>query len=337
MKAPIYEELEPQLKQVLNPEKARAVEMVAKGVAPLPPPVLVSCWAYLIQRGEEALADFAKKSLNEYPVGSVKPTLSLKLPAWVLYFLGQHFKEDEALLEPILLNSSTPSDLFVKVASSCSERICGIIANNQERIIESPEIIFELEQNPNNLKSTSDRLRQFLNLAGILVTPAKQEAKAEEEKTDETAQVEPEDEVVLEEAQRISLQNQINTLSTGAKVKLAMKGNKEARGILIKDSNKIVSVAVLKSPKLNENEIIHYSGMKNIADDVIRVISRHPGWTKAYAVKLNLINHPKTPLATSIQFLKFLNLRDLQQVSKSRTVIGPVRKAAKELVMKKRK
>lgn len=340
---PEYEEIEPELKRFLNPEKPKVLQMLAKGAAPVPAPQLISCWVYLIQMGDEQLKEAAEKSLSEFPKKNMKAVLESDIPSWVLYYLGQEFKEDGDLIESVLLNDQTPNQLVVLIAEDCSERLCNLIANNQERIIESPEIVFALEQNPNNLKSTTDRLRQFLKLAGIFVPDEKiggmDQSVAETAEALERMKLEEEAMEILDydEEARFSLTSYIANLNTGSKVKLALKGNKEARSILIKDANKTVACAVLKSPKITENEVTHYSSFKNVADDVVRAIAKNPTWTKSYAVKMNMIQHPKCPPQYSMQFLKFLNLRDLQNVTRSRTVPGPLRKAAKQLLMTKRK
>jgi hypothetical protein len=98
-----------------------------------------------------------------------------------------------------------------------------------------------------------------------------------------------------------------------------------------------VATAVLRSPRINENEIILFSSLKHLSEDVIRDISRNPGWTKNYTIKSNLVNHPKTPLQDAMGYLKFMVLRDLSDVSKSKTVAPPIRKAAKQLLLTKRK
>jgi hypothetical protein len=344
LEKPKYEELEPEIKKFLNPANPKALMMLARGAAPLPPGVLVASWAYLLDDEKAEIAEASTKSLESFPENTMKTALATKMPSWALYRLGEKVIQKEELLEVVVLNESTPNDFILKIAASCSEKIAGIIANNQERVIETPEIVPELEKNPNNLKSTTDRLRQFLKLAGIFV-PGGEDLKAleEQKKTEEQLAEEKKQAEELMEAEELSEEKRTNltkiitTLNVGAKVKLALKGNKEARSILIKDSNKTVATSVLKSPRITENEVIHYSSLKNVADDVIRTIARNPGWIKNYTIKLNLINHPKVPPQTSMAFIKFLNLRDLQQVSKSKTVLGPVRKAAKQLLIAKRK
>jgi hypothetical protein len=339
---PSYDELDPEIKKFIQPTNEKLSLMLAKGLAPVPPAVLLSSWAYFSLSSQEALRKASLESLASYPEKSVLAVLSGRLPHWALHFYAIQFEKSENLLEAILLNEATPNLVFILVASSCSERLTTIIANNQERIIESPEIVLALEKNPKNLKSNTDRLRQFLRLAGIFVAEPGAKAPVDApaalaESPALEASVETLDQENLSEEKRLSLLNYINTLTTGAKVKLALKGNKEARAILVRDTNKTVSTAVLRSPRINENEIVLFSSLKHLSEDVIRDISRNPTWTKNYGIKLNLVNHPKTPLQDAMGFIKFLVLRDLNDVSRSKTVAPPIRKAAKQLLMTKRK
>lgn len=341
MTPPRFEDLPVDLQKHLNPENPKVLMMVAKGLAPLPPPILVSCWTYFLGTPDSPQAADAEKSLAAYPEKSLSGVLAADIPGWALFELGKRVLVREELLEIILLNANCPVELFLLVSPTCSERIATLIANNQERIIESPEIIPELEKNPNNLKSNTDRLRQFLRLAGVFVPGGAAssdnpgDSKAQAPAVDPRAELA--DEAELSEEKRQSLTQYILTLNVGAKVKLAVKGNKEARSILVRDTNKVVATQVLKSPKITENEVLGFSSLKHLSEDVIRGISRNPFWTKNYSIKVNLVTHPKTPVETAMNLVKFLNLRDLTEVSRSKTIMVPVRKVAKSLLAQKRK
>jgi hypothetical protein len=235
------------------------------------------------------------------------------------------------------------------VAGECSEALTQVIVNNQERIIERPEIVKRLEANPNNLKSNTDRLRHFLKLSGIRI-PGEDVATEEVDLLQEDSGLDQkfleaiadgvelvETGKVLTEAEKLNLVQFISKLSIGGRIKLAMKGNKEARSILIRDSNKLIAIAVLKSPRITENEVAHYTTIKSLSEDVVRTISVNPAWTKNYGVKLGLCFHPKTPLQYSISGMKFLTLRDLQKLCRDKNIPGPLTKAAKQLLNLKRK
>ena len=121
------------------------------------------------------------------------------------------------------------------------------------------------------------------------------------------------------------------------KIKLARIGGKEARSMLIRDRNRIVSSAVLASPKLTETEVIAYAQNKSISDDMLRIISNNREWTKNYQVKLALTMNPKTPTPQAVKFMNYLQDRDLRKLMKSRDVPNNVSAYARRLLTKKGK
>lgn len=141
----------------------------------------------------------------------------------------------------------------------------------------------------------------------------------------------PEDAVEEESSDPKVLAN----LTVMQRVKLAMKGTREQRGQLIRDSNKLVSMAVLSSPKINESEIEAYAKMANLSEDVLRVIGTNRAWTKNYNVIAGLAKNPKTPPAISMGFLNRLNEKDLKMLTTDRNAPEAVRLAAKKYVMKR--
>ena len=114
------------------------------------------------------------------------------------------------------------------------------------------------------------------------------------------------------------------------RVKLAMKGTREQRGQLIRDSNKLVSMAVLSSPKVTETEIEAFAKMANLTEDVLRVIGTNRAWTKNYNVIAGLAKNPKTPPAISMTFLQRLNEKDLKMLTTDRNAPEAVRIAARK-------
>lgn len=118
------------------------------------------------------------------------------------------------------------------------------------------------------------------------------------------------------------------------RMKLAMKGSREQRAQLIRDSNKLVSVAVLSSPKLTEAEVEAFARQGNLAADVLRVIATNRAWLKNYNVVAGLTRNPKTPTALAMGFVQRLNDRDLKQLATDRNVAEPVRLAAKKFLSK---
>lgn len=123
---------------------------------------------------------------------------------------------------------------------------------------------------------------------------------------------------------------QLARMSFPQRLRSAVKGTKEMRAILVRDPNKLISVSVLSSPKLTENEVEAFSRMANVSEDVLRIIGKNRAWTKNYSVIVGLTKNPKTPVAMSMNFLVRLSARDLGLLAVDRNVAEPLRIAAKK-------
>lgn len=132
-----------------------------------------------------------------------------------------------------------------------------------------------------------------------------------------------------------NLYAKIRDMSVAQKVKLAMMGNSSARALLIRDTNKVVATAVIKSPRITDGEVEAISRSRAVSDEIIRYIANNKDWTKNYQVKLNLVNNAKTPLSEALKFLNHLRDKDLRDLSRSRNVPNQVATAARRLMQKR--
>ena len=118
------------------------------------------------------------------------------------------------------------------------------------------------------------------------------------------------------------------------KMKLAFKGTREQRAQLIRDPNKIVSAAVLSSPKLTDAEVEAFAKMANVAEEVLRVIGMNRTWLKNYGTVLGLVKNPKTPIGITMQLLPRITERDMKMLTIDRNVPEALRLAARKFVVK---
>jgi hypothetical protein len=125
----------------------------------------------------------------------------------------------------------------------------------------------------------------------------------------------------------------ISALPIMKRLKLAMRGTRDQRAVLIRDSNKMVSIAVLSSPKVTDSEIESFARMANVSEDVLRVIAANRQWTKNYTVTAALAKNPKTPPSITLPLVGRLNERDLKGLSTDRNVPEGVRIAARKLLL----
>lgn len=138
-----------------------------------------------------------------------------------------------------------------------------------------------------------------------------------------------EDEVAGE---RISMLNRIMKIGVKDRVKLAMKGDREARNILIRDPNRLVSTAVVNNPRISEQEVETIAAMRTISEDILRQIASNRQWSRSYSIMHSLARNPRTPIANSITIMSRLQLRDLAALSKNRNVSDAVRRQALRLL-----
>lgn len=112
------------------------------------------------------------------------------------------------------------------------------------------------------------------------------------------------------------------------KVKLAMKGDKEARAVLIRDPSKIIQYAIISNPRISEGEVTMLATSRSIDEEVLRKIAGNREWMKLYQVRLALATNPKTPVPIATRLVPTLMQKDLKPLSKSKTVPSAVAQAA---------
>jgi len=138
-----------------------------------------------------------------------------------------------------------------------------------------------------------------------------------------------------EEVRRDSTLQKIAKLDIKGRIALAMRGNKEERSILIRDSTKLVALAVLDSPKVSEGEVEKFALQKNVLEAVLRAIPIKRQFMKNYSIVRNLVYNPRTPLDLSLGLMKNLLLHDLKNLSGNKEVSDTIRKLALRMFRQK--
>jgi hypothetical protein len=146
-----------------------------------------------------------------------------------------------------------------------------------------------------------------------------------------------EDAAVLgeENEDRATATQRLAKMSFSERLKAAVKGSREMRAILIRDSNKLIASSVLSSPKLAEPEVEAFAKMQNVSDDVLRIIGSNRAWMKNYVIVHSLARNAKCPLVLSMSLMQRLNDSDLARLSVDRNVPEPLRVAARKKVVAK--
>ncbi|MCX5731685.1 MAG: hypothetical protein NTY18_10110, partial [Deltaproteobacteria bacterium] len=140
---------------------------------------------------------------------------------------------------------------------------------------------------------------------------------------------------VEQEAKRLNMAKRVLQMSVSEKIKLATLGNREARTLLLRDSNRLVSLAAAQSPRITDGEVLGLANSKTSSADVLRYIYERRDFLKRYALRTALVRNPKVPLPTALKFLPTLQERDIKDLSRDRNVPATVQAQAKAWLMKR--
>ena len=132
-------------------------------------------------------------------------------------------------------------------------------------------------------------------------------------------------------SERVSLIRRLMLMNTRDRMKLARKGDREARSILIRDSNKMVAAAVINNPRITDQEAENIATMRTIADEVLRLMAMNRNWARSYTIIHNLARNPRTPIPTVINILPRIRTKDLQHLAQNRNVSDAIRRQANRL------
>jgi hypothetical protein len=134
---------------------------------------------------------------------------------------------------------------------------------------------------------------------------------------------------------RMAIFQQIALMSIKDRVLLGIKGTREARMILVRDPNRIVAGAVLRNPRITDNEIEYISSLKTAPEDVLRQIGQKRAWSRSYGVIHNLVRNPRTPIAISLGFLNRIQTRDLRNLGTNKNIPDVIRTTSSRMYLKR--
>jgi len=150
---------------------------------------------------------------------------------------------------------------------------------------------------------------------------------------------EPEPNGEIEEVEEENLTKYQLAMEMGVsdKIKMALTGDKEWRGLLYKDANKLVNSAVLKNPRITEGEVLNIAKNRAASDEHIRLITLNRSWIKNTEIQKALVIHPRTPLPKALRYMNVLTVKELKGLAKSKSVSQVIANNARRILMAKEK
>jgi hypothetical protein len=348
--------LPPNMRKHVDPAAPVPLRMMAaKSLVPLSPSDMLGALYMLTYDAEQNVRDTAAKTAAGLPdkiLGSALRDEGVQAPV-LGWFLGL-LKEKDTYAEFLVLNATTPDEAVADVAATCSAKLAEIIGQNQLRLLRHEDIIRKLCTNPNAGQALIDSVCDFAVRSGVTLAdvPQMQAARVRlfgpqaalappdpgptaEQVLQDFKEVQDESAAPMEEGKKLNLTQRIMKMSIAEKIKLATLGNKEARTLLLRDSNKLVCTAVIRSPRLTDGEVLATATNRAANEEVLRIIYGNREWTKNNKIKLALVKNPKVPLTVVMKFLSTLRDGELKELARDRNVPSGVSMFARKLMEKK--
>ena len=358
------EALAPALHRHVDEKSPVVIRMMgAKGLVPaVAPGDLATLLYFLSFDPDPGVSETAVKTAAGLPERVWSAALrSEGLDAPVLDWLADRMESATSALQAILLNPATSDETVARLAPKVPAALVEIIRQNELRLLRHDDIVRGLCRNPNAPASTIDGACDFCVRNGLVLLDVPQLVEAHRRihgtdpsarpaedsaaalmaeyraelahELDETGSSSPP--TVEQEAKRLNMAKRVLQMSVSEKIKLATLGNREARTLLLRDSNRLVSLAAAQSPRITDGEVLGLANSKTSSADVLRYIYERRDFLKRYALRTALVRNPKVPLPTALKFLPTLQERDIKDLSRDRNVPATVQAQAKAWLMKR--
>lgn len=338
-----------------------AVATIARGFLPLAQEDLIGVLAYLALSPDEEIAALARASFTtEVPTRAQFEYASNENidPRYLTRLLA--VTTDNLVLEALIRNRAVSDAAIADLARHAEPRVQEVIVINQARILRAPEILEALLENPN--LSPDARRRALETKEEFFEKKARQE-RIEAEAAAEAAEAAAEAAITEAEApldaiadllekaalfddtgatlpqlaesehqdpRKASLWARISFMTVGEKVQLAFRGDKMARMLLVRDRNKLICSAVMRNPRMSDTEVESIASMRNVDEEVLRLIGMNRNWMSKYNITLTLCRNPKAPLGVVLPLINRLTLRDLKGLKDDKGVQQGVREMARK-------
>jgi hypothetical protein len=269
--------------------------------------------AVLVADADEAIAERARGILVTLPVESFLAALGrTDADPHLFKYCAEHASDKPGIADALAKNEACPAALVTRAARHLTAAGIQALLDNMERLSSDDHLAAAMVQSQG---ATAEQQALLAEIHKNEPIPAKDLEEAAKE-------AEP------DVAKRETLVKQVTHMNVVQRLTLALKGNREARMILIKDPNKLVQRCVLQSPRLTDMEVESFAKMTNLSEEVFRTISLTRKFMKSYVIMKNLVNNPKTPLDISLHLLQRLNANDLKLLTTNKNIPDTLRSVA---------
>lgn len=337
-----------------------ALETFARGFLPLEQDDVVAVLAYLAISEDSEIGVLAGTTLAEMPSRTIVAVASNENTAPEHLARLARASHENAVLEALIRNRALDDATVEQLAARADPQLQEVIVINQSRILRAPQILEALLQNPNlsgdvrrraietreeffEKKARLAELGVEEDLVDAPIEPIADllEAAAQEDAQPESVKKKLPPLVMTEmeanDPHKEALFARIVKMSVAEKVLMGFRGDRSARMILVRERNRLVCSAAIRNPRMTDTEAESVAGMRNVEEEVLRLISLRRDWMAKYPIVLALARNPKTPVGVVLPLINRLTLRDLKSLKDDKGVSDVARGMARRMFQTKSK
>jgi hypothetical protein len=325
------------------------VATIARGFLPLAQDDLIGVLLYLVASDDEEVAGYAREAYSEITTRAIIDYASNEQIESEHLLRLLNIATDNVVVEALIRNRAVSDSAIADLARHADAGVQEVIVINQARIIRAPEILEALLENPALAPDTRRRAletrEEFFEkkarldaaevdepeLIDVSLEPIADLLEKAAEVTEEGAPTL----VQLTEGEqndptKLVLWRRLMFMTVAEKVMVAYRGDRTARMLLIRDRNKLICGAVMRNPRMTDQEAENIASMRNVDDEVLRLLGSRRDWMAKYNILVTLCRNPKTPVGVVLPFINRLTLRDLKGLKDDRGVQQVVREIARK-------
>ncbi len=322
----------------------RILEFAARGFVPLPPGELVRAIGSILSLQDPELGPLAEDTFRGFEPAALQAALaSTGVRSEQIVAIARRTAEDKAPA-PLISHRAVSAETLGRLAERTGPALQDILVTNQARLLAAPYIVERLFENPQISADIRRRADEFLEeffIKKLREEPEESERGDTSEATPEGAEQQTaswqktESDEIGEDTAGKSILSRVSTMNVAQRIRLAYRGNKEERMFLVRDRNRLVSTAVLKSPKTREADAEAIANMKNVSEDVLRGISFRKEWMRNYSVMSAIVKNARSPIDITLPLVVRLTVRDMKLLTTDKNVPEAVRLSARRELIRR--
>lgn len=291
---------------------------MASGSAGLSPEERVEALAVLSHDKDELVSQRAADALLSCELYDFIAALKRAEPAEALFrYCADHLAQKEGIADAMAENFDCPAEQLLQVAPYLKDAVNALV-EDLDRLSSTPGLVTALAP------SSYLGLRQKATIEELQKNELPDEVQV-------MRLLEGMVEAIPEKKERLSLYQKVTKMRVSDRVQMAIRGGREERALLIRDSSKLVQRAVLKSPRVSEQEIEGFAAMTSVSEDVLRGVAGNRNFMKQYSVMRALAFNPKCPVDISLSLMTRLIITDLKHLCGNKNIPDTLRTSAQKL------